>query len=298
MADAAYLPIKVWNTYNGRYMCRCQEIIRMDDLVISVGREKKHSSLMSHRGGRVLYAHGIVYIHEGRGYFEDFRTSRTSVQAGTFMYLFPEKWHCYDPDLSRGWQELWVLFNGDAVQRYMGDVLSDSQSVFTTVADASLVELHDCIAQRWVYGTKTSQAHISYALHRFLYELYTRRQKETGVVTSGEQCVEDARASMYQCVDKPHFDVHAYARQKGVGYETFRKSFKLLTGYSPLQYFHALKLRRCCRLLLTPQIRIKQVSSMAGFEDPYYFSRWFRHRMGMSPQKYRHRHFRLGTQHI
>jgi AraC-like DNA-binding protein len=63
--------------------------------------------------------------------------------------------------------------------------------------------------------------------------------------------------------------------------------FHKATGVPPLEYFIRLKLERACILLYDSDIKIKDIASMLGYEDPYYFSRLFKKYMDMSPHQYR-----------
>jgi len=59
--------------------------------------------------------------------------------------------------------------------------------------------------------------------------------------------------------------------------------FKRYTGLSPAQYFLQLKLNKAKDLLLNTSMSIKEISVITGFESQYYFSRFFKKRIGMSP---------------
>lgn len=76
-----------------------------------------------------------------------------------------------------------------------------------------------------------------------------------------------------------------------VGYSPtyFTTLFQKETNYSPISYFSHLKILKACELLdYTPQ-KIKSVSFQLGYSDPYYFTKDFKKKMGMSPRQYRNR---------
>lgn len=68
----------------------------------------------------------------------------------------------------------------------------------------------------------------------------------------------------------------------------FRKLFKYVTGYSPLNYLLHLRIEHAKRQLQQyHSIRtIKEIAVSSGFSDPYYFSRVFKQHEGISPQYY------------
>lgn len=68
----------------------------------------------------------------------------------------------------------------------------------------------------------------------------------------------------------------------------FARTFKKLTGLSPIHYFIQMRLQQACNLLDTTQQPIKHIAFAVGYSDPQYFSRIFRRIIGMTPQAYRH----------
>lgn len=65
--------------------------------------------------------------------------------------------------------------------------------------------------------------------------------------------------------------------------------FKKETNYSPLSYFSHLKITKSCEYLDQTRLKIKQVAFLLGYSDPYYFSKDFQKKMGVSPRNYRKR---------
>jgi len=65
--------------------------------------------------------------------------------------------------------------------------------------------------------------------------------------------------------------------------------FRKKTGYSPLSYFSHLKITKSCEYLDYSKLKIKEISFMMGYSDPYYFSKDFQKKIGLSPRNYRKR---------
>ncbi|MBT3385085.1 MAG: helix-turn-helix transcriptional regulator [Prolixibacteraceae bacterium] len=76
-----------------------------------------------------------------------------------------------------------------------------------------------------------------------------------------------------------------------VGYSPtyFTTLFKKETNYSPISYFSHLKIVKACELLDYTQMKVKEVSFHLGYSDPYYFTKDFKKKMGLSPRNYRNR---------
>lgn len=67
----------------------------------------------------------------------------------------------------------------------------------------------------------------------------------------------------------------------------FRKLFKAETGKTPAAYLTDLRITLATQLLLTRAMPVKAVAYSVGFQDPYYFCRAFKRKMGLSPSKWR-----------
>lgn len=78
---------------------------------------------------------------------------------------------------------------------------------------------------------------------------------------------------------------------KEVGYSPtyFTTLFKKETNYSPITYFSHLKIVKACEFLDYTPTKIKEISFTLGYTDPYYFTKDFKKKMGMSPRQYRNR---------
>jgi len=65
--------------------------------------------------------------------------------------------------------------------------------------------------------------------------------------------------------------------------------FKQETNYSPISYFSHLKISKSCEYLDQSKMKIKEIAFLLGYTDPYYFSKDFQKKMGVSPRNYRKR---------
>ncbi|MDF7824301.1 AraC family transcriptional regulator [Pontiellaceae bacterium B12227] len=89
------------------------------------------------------------------------------------------------------------------------------------------------------------------------------------------------------------FNFREVARDYGVSYSTFQRRWREVHTEPPGQYLLSLRVSEACRLLAETELGIAAVGERAGFEDPAYFSRVFRQRIGVPPSDYRTTH-RLG----
>ncbi|MBI4978646.1 MAG: AraC family transcriptional regulator [Spirochaetes bacterium] len=86
------------------------------------------------------------------------------------------------------------------------------------------------------------------------------------------------------------FTIRDAARIARIPYRKLLTDFRAATGRTPLQYLIDLRLNESRTILETTTIPVAELAQMIGFTDPYYFSRLFRNKTGLTPRTYRARH--------
>ena len=82
-----------------------------------------------------------------------------------------------------------------------------------------------------------------------------------------------------------------YAALAHLSESRFTHLFHEVTGKSPLAYISEARLRRAEELLSDTALPVSAVAEAVGIKSPYYFSRFFKKRTGLSPLDYRKAHF-------
>lgn len=75
----------------------------------------------------------------------------------------------------------------------------------------------------------------------------------------------------------------------------FSMLFQKETGVSPISYFIRLKIQKACQYIVLTKLKLNEISTKLGFEEPAYFSRTFTKVMGISPSEYRRRESEHGV---
>ena len=82
-------------------------------------------------------------------------------------------------------------------------------------------------------------------------------------------------------------NVSELSKNYNMSKNNFLRIFKKETGKSPIEYLEEIRLKRACELLKETDYSIKNISFSIGFNDPLYFSRFFKKHTGLSPANYR-----------
>ncbi len=77
--------------------------------------------------------------------------------------------------------------------------------------------------------------------------------------------------------------VAALAAAMGVRREVFSRNFRAAFGVSPKRFVEQHVMRKAMVLLSKPDARVREVAARLGFENEYYFSRFFKKHAGFPP---------------
>lgn len=84
-----------------------------------------------------------------------------------------------------------------------------------------------------------------------------------------------------------HWSVAQYASRLGLSSPRLNRMVHSRTGRSALELVHERLTREACRRLVYIAAPVANLAAELGFEDPAYFSRFFKRRMGQTPHRWR-----------
>jgi transcriptional regulator GlxA family with amidase domain len=113
------------------------------------------------------------------------------------------------------------------------------------------------------------------------------------IVFEGPRNHGDAAIAAAQDWLKSHFSVAApvdeMIRGSDLAERTFKRRFKLATGYTPIDYVQRLRVEDAKRRLERTDAPIDEISWNVGYEDAAFFRRLFKRTTGLAPGMYRRR---------
>ena len=120
-------------------------------------------------------------------------------------------------------------------------------------------------------------------------------------VSAQGQLVQDKRAHQHQALFTrflllveqnflAHWPLERYASRLGLSTPRLNRLVRAERGVSALELVHERLTREACRRLIYIAAPAARLAAELGFEDPAYFSRFFKRRTGQSPQSYRAAH--------
>ena len=235
--------------------------------------------------GRMLDEYQVIYITRGRGTFETHLSGRHTIEAGDVFVLFPGVWHRYTPDPKTGWNEQWAGFNGELAKRLLREpFINRKKPVLRIGVDEALRQRFIALVNK--VGQDPAGAPFSNAGEILvILGLIQERARSVGTKGRVSGIIREAQTHILMnataAIDFAHL-----ASALGIGYSTFRHSFKQQTGISPAQFQNSIRISRAQDLLSSTDLSVSEIAAQTGFETVYYFSRHFKQKTGLTPKAY------------
>ena len=106
-----------------------------------------------------------------------------------------------------------------------------------------------------------------------------RPQKADAVIRDCQVWIADN----YTCTSP----VSRMVERSGLNPRTFARRFIAATGYPPMEYVHSLRVEEAKQILETEDRSVDEVGHDVGYDDPAYFHRLFKRKVGLTPARYR-----------
>lgn len=88
-------------------------------------------------------------------------------------------------------------------------------------------------------------------------------------------------------IDNSDLVVDDLVKEMAVSRSVFFKKLKTLTGLAPVEFIKEVRINKAIKLIESGEFSITQVAYMVGINDPRYFSKCFKQKIGMTPSEYK-----------
>lgn len=109
---------------------------------------------------------------------------------------------------------------------------------------------------------------------------------EVTVTPLDEKLIADAIRYVEKNIARSDLSVEELSRELGMSRAHFYKKVLQITGKSPIEFIRIIRLKRAAQLLRESQQNVSEIAYQVGFNNPKYFSRYFREEFGMLPSVY------------
>jgi len=232
----------------------------------------------------------LLYCTDGKGWIQ-IQDENIMVHAGEIIVIPTGIPHSYGADSKNPWSIYWFHLNGsqgnEAAYAIMGAENQNFQPIQVGFSDERNV-IFKQIATTFLKGYSAANlllANLSlpYYLSTFIApEFFSRQNGVTTQVSATDRAVKFMQENLSRAITLDNI-----AQSANLSISFFSRKFKQDTGYTPIEYFNHLRIQKGCQLLHFSDLRINEVASQIGIDDPFYFSRLFKQQMGVSPVNYR-----------
>lgn len=106
------------------------------------------------------------------------------------------------------------------------------------------------------------------------------------ITSLDEKLIQQAIACVERHASDPDFSVDMLSREVGISRAHFYKKIMALTGKSPLEFIRTIRLQQAAQLLEKSQLTVAEVAYQVGFNNPKYFTRYFKEVYSVLPSAY------------
>jgi len=225
----------------------------------------------------------LMYIVTGS---LEFISLKVTLTEGQYVLIPPETPYRYKHTGGEEIKYLWVHFTGGdsgALPEYLG--IKENTAV-TVGVDEKLILTHSALLRELSALDEHFDVGCAGCLYEYLTRLGRLTSRQSDPIANASKAIKRSVVYIRENFHK-HITVSELSKRANLSESRFRVLFKEATGMSPIDYLTEFRIDQACRILTESDISIIRVSLLTGFEDPLYFSRVFKKRMGVSPKEYR-----------
>ena len=138
---------------------------------------------------------------------------------------------------------------------------------------------------KMIYNNRFSNhEYINALLGAFTHFLLGRINMENEIFSAINNIINEITDNFYDC----NIEISSVLKKSGYSEDYIRAQFKKLTGKTPTEFLTEIRISHASYLIDTyrKSIPLADISEQCGYTDYIYFSRRFKHIMGVSPRKY------------
>jgi signal transduction histidine kinase/DNA-binding response OmpR family regulator len=111
--------------------------------------------------------------------------------------------------------------------------------------------------------------------------------EEIAISSQDEQFIQNALRIVEKNISNPDFSVEELSRELHMSRVSAYKKLLQLTGKPPIEFIRSIRLKRAAQLLEKSQMTIAEVAYEVGFNNPKYFTKYFKLEYNVLPSAYR-----------
>lgn len=231
----------------------------------------------------------LIYCTEGKGWYS-IGGHTYAVKQNQYIILPDGVPYSFGADEKEPWSIYWLHFRGKMSSSFLPAHLKPKEILpneYSRLQDR--IRLFEEIYGSFSMGyIREYMIYSSMCLYLFLASfVYLEQYRHIGI-PSQREFPFTSRVIHYM---KENISHNLTLEQLALYFKYSPSHFSMLfqkeTGVSPINFFIRLKIQKACQYIELTHLKLNEISSQLGFDEPAYFSRIFTKVMGISPSVYR-----------
>jgi AraC-like DNA-binding protein len=106
------------------------------------------------------------------------------------------------------------------------------------------------------------------------------------VTSLDEKLIQKAMEVVERNISNPDFSVEELSRELSMSRVNLYKKLLSITGHAPMEFIRIIRLKRAAQLLEKSQLTVAEVAYQVGFNNPKYFTKYFKNMFKILPSAY------------
>ncbi len=107
------------------------------------------------------------------------------------------------------------------------------------------------------------------------------------ITSLDEKLIAKAIRYVEENISRSELSVEEMSRELGMSRVHLYKKLLTITGKSPIEFIRVIRLKRAAQLLRESQMNVSEIAYEVGFNNPKYFSKYFKEEFGKLPSEYK-----------
>lgn len=228
--------------------------------------------------------YGAFYLLSGQGLYQDETGKKIPLTAGDYVQRLPDRSHSTIVHPTGNWLEFFICFGAETYHHLTGLNLLSAEPVIHPGLSPILFEKCTYLLESMKNSSNDRQPFVYLQLQEFAMELYQyslHRQMNPGLQRAMQKAEE------LLCTPPDFLSPHEAAALLNMGYENFRKKFKIYYHDSPAAYQLNARMNYSKTLLLDTRKSLNEIALICRFSDAFAYSKAFKKHYGISPSLFR-----------
>ncbi len=246
-----------------------------------IGHLSRQSYIRCHGHSRQWEFH---FVAGGRGTFAN-GNIKGSFSPGTLLCSAPREVHEFQlSGAVKNFDFYYLMFEPESGMQDLLGKIHASYSLLRSVDPVKTKAVFDDILFRFTAEDPHLSRSAEYLFLSFLHDLASLARHQS----SNRDEIRVRKAAAWLMAPENHArGLDALAGELGITKHHLVRVFTKTMGIPPARYAGQMRMQLACRLLATTTFPVFRIAVDLGFEDEFYFSRFFKRHIGVSPLKFR-----------